>query len=302
MDIPQFGIGSRPALASIGRRVRKVLKQGVRGGLHLVGLDVIRARPRPREVVNAHYRGHCFRCFAGDILCESILRGREYDSQLDEILRLLPLLADVHVVEVGANIGASLVPRARDFPRFTFHCVEPVPEFFALLRENAASFSAENVRLYNKAITEAEGARVEIHTQLGTAGALPTYDGHRQVGTVVLKGTTIDELFPYLPISLIKIDTDGFELSVLKGARQTLVRCRPWIFMEYHPDVMLAAGTKPQEVNNYLRNLSYPRIRIWDTFGRFLFETKSYDDLLTAAQSATYYVDALFLPSDARAW
>ena len=277
------------------------LKAVVNGAAGLVGLRISRlSKPspptvQPRHVVNAHYRGHCFKCFLGDIQCEYILRGLGWDNQLEEILSALGNLPG-DVVEIGANIGGSLVPRASDHPTLTFHCYEPVPAFFALLSANAASFAAPNVRLHNQAVTARDGDQIEIFTQLGTAGALASYDGHRSIDTVKLTGRSLDTLAKGLNVRLIKIDTDGFELAVLRGGERTLTTSRPLIFLEFHVRLMRAAGQDPTHLVELLQRVGYRPRKVWDNFGNVLSDTTSFDGLLAHANAAEYYVDVLLEP------
>ena len=274
------------------------LKAVVNRAASLVGLQVSRRvapvppLPQPRHVVNAHYRGHCFKCFLGDIQCEYILRGLGWDNQLDEILAAVAGSSG-DVVEIGANIGGSLVPRASSYPRLTFHCIEPVPAFYALLRANADSFAAPNVRLYNHAATARDGEEIEIFTQLGTAGAVASYDGHRSVDTVKVRGQTLDTLCKGLNVRLIKIDTDGFERTVLEGGERTLASQRPLIFMEFHVRLMRAAGQDPAQLVELLQRHGYRPRKIWDNFGTVLSEATSYEALTMQANTVQHYVDVL---------
>ena len=50
------------------------------------------------------------------------------------------------------------------------------------------------------------------------------------------------------PVSLLKIDCEGFELNVLRGAKQILERDNPWLFLEIHPTLLPAFGQTVEEV------------------------------------------------------
>ena len=41
---------------------------------------------------------------------------------------------------------------------------------------------------------------------------------------------------------VIKVDVEGAELDVLRGARQTLASCSPALFVEFHPSLWPARG------------------------------------------------------------
>lgn len=273
----------------------RFIKRAVVRGFSALGYDIVARRmaPEQRQLVNAYYRGHCFRCFRGDPQCEYILAGKGWDNQLDDVLREIDDAKGGDVIEVGANIGGSLIPRAAEHPALRFHCVEPVPEFFDVLASNVKSYAPPNVTLYHQAIGAGDQETVRIYTQLGTAGAVAAYDHHASVGAVDVRASTIDSLFSGLKVRLVKIDTDGFEHAILTGARGVLASCRPLIFMEFHVSLMRKTGTPPERTIELLRNLGYAEATIWTNEGVPLRERASLNELLQCATTAEYYVDAL---------
>lgn len=274
----------RSAIVTLLRAARRTLRR--------TGFDIIRTPAR--ELVNAHYRGRRFECFSADRQCQEILTGRGWDNQLPALLNSLASRDGHHIVEIGANIGGSLVPHANDFPDLKFHCVEPVPEFFNILTRNVESFACRNVQLYHHAVTDTEGSEVVIHTQIGTAGALARYDDQHHVGVVRLAGRTLDGLFGELPVALLKIDTDGFELSVLRGATQLLRRNHPDVFIEVHAKIMRALGTEPGELIGLLEAAGYTYATVWDNMGVLQVRNVNLRDVIRLANEARYYVDVLF--------
>lgn len=277
-----------------------LLKTTAKWALARAGYRISRINPpapaatlAPRRIVNAHYKDHCFKCFMGDYLSDCILTGRGWDNQLESILdRVVATWGSGDVVEIGANIGASLVPLASSYPSLSFHCVEPVPDFFAMLRANAQSYGAINVTLHNVAMAAEDGKPVELHVQVGTAGALRSYDNHIPVGTERIKATSLDTLFSGHDVKLIKLDVDGFELEVLRGATLTLNRCRPMCFVEFHTRIMREVGVDPLTVCALFQQFGYRKVTIYDD-GAVLKTTNSFNELVEIADSVPYYVDAL---------
>lgn len=264
-------------------------------GYRLERIDATQARPAGlvRRVINAYYRGNCLKCFQEDCLSNWILAGKGWDNQLEGILDRLYTGAAADVVEIGANIGASLVPIAAKYPQLTFHCVEPVPDFHELLAINASTFGAHNVRLYREAIAASDGELITLYTQLGTAGALEIYDGHVPMGSFQTPTSTVDTLFSDANVILLKIDVDGFEHQVLRGAVKTIERCHPAIFLEFSVSVQEACGTVPQELLKVFETTGYNAITIWDNFGVYQAKTRSYTEVLAMARRAKFYVDLL---------
>lgn len=250
--------------------------------------------PTERRIATAHYHGQPFQCFLDDCIGEYILTGKGWDNQLASILSQL---GEQHktgdIVEIGANIGASFVPIAKQFPQFQFHCVEPVPAFYTLLEYNAAHSNSNNLHLYPIAVSATVGEQIEIHTQIGTAGAIAEYDGHQNLGAKIFTSTTIDEQFADQTIQLLKIDVDGFEHQVLHGAKNTLQRCQPWIFMEFHAHLMDKMGTDPHTITSQLQQAGYNYIYAWDNVGKEIGLITDFAALIQQARATHCYLDIL---------
>ncbi len=66
-------------------------------------------------------------------------------------------------------------------------------------------------------------------------------------------------------VSLIKLDVDGHEMEVLRGARRTLARYWPRIIMELAEYSPVAHSDTPNEILGFLREFGY---RFSDLSGR----------------------------------
>jgi FkbM family methyltransferase len=81
---------------------------------------------------------------------------------------------------------------------------------------------------------------------------------------------TLDEICGdrgFVP-DMVKIDTEGFELEVLRGASEILSR-RPAMIVEVHPNFLTSIGCSQRAIHDLLLGLGY---RIEDVFGRPLEE------------------------------
>jgi len=82
----------------------------------------------------------------------------------------------------------------------------------------------------------------------------------RPVKQMLVAGDTIDNLVERFALQpgFIKVDTEGAELDVLSGARQTVAKYRPVIVCESWPDEhMIAANRDPGAVTRLLRGYGY---------------------------------------------
>jgi FkbM family methyltransferase len=68
----------------------------------------------------------------------------------------------------------------------------------------------------------------------------------------------LDDFCRYLtPPTVMKIDVEGWELCVLRGAAQTLMTHKPRLHIEINPEALLAAGASGNELIGFLTDLGY---------------------------------------------
>lgn len=72
-------------------------------------------------------------------------------------------------------------------------------------------------------------------------------------------------------VRLMKIDCEGFEIRALKGAAETIKRCRPYLYIEHYVDALRAAGHTPEELVDTIKGMGYSLEMIgepprWDWF------------------------------------
>lgn len=170
--------------------------------------------------------------FTGDQYMTPTLEKRgEYSPQEWAVLDQLAK-PGMTVVEVGANIGVHTIPLARKCAPGPLICFEPQQRVFQVLCANLALNGIANAVAYPEACGEAEGVAVVPPLD---------YDAAQNFGGVSLQAPdsrgqtvrvrTLDSL--ELPaLGLLKVDVEGFEPMVLKGARATIARCQPAIYIE----------------------------------------------------------------------
>jgi FkbM family methyltransferase len=109
---------------------------------------------------------------------------------------------------------------------------EPDPKNAAFLRRHvAANRAAKKIVAVEEAAVGASNGSVRFSTGTGTGTGHIVADGGIEVR--VLKLDDYVAAAGLKPTHL-KIDVEGAELDVLKGARETLMRCRPVIFLSTH--------------------------------------------------------------------
>jgi FkbM family methyltransferase len=171
-------------------------------------------------------------------------------EQLVAVLELT-LTADSDCLDVGAHAGAVLRELVRLAPRGRHVAWEPLPELARRLREEFPS-----VEVRQAALADHTGERSFAHVlaEPGWSGLVerPTPAGS-PVETIEVRCERLDDCLPQrVEPAFVKIDVEGAEEWVLRGARQTLRRHRPLIAFEHGAGSADLYGTKPGTVHDLL--------------------------------------------------
>lgn len=173
-----------------------------------------------------------------------------YDQQTAQVIeRVLDRRSSA--IDVGCHEGSILDVILRHAPEGEHHAFEPLPDLFARLREKYAG--NPQVHLHETALSDAPGEATFQHvvTNPGYSGLLRRrFDRpHEDVVEIRVKLARLDDIVgPTADVRLIKIDVEGAELQVLRGARELLRRSRPFVVFEHGQGAADVYGTRPEHV------------------------------------------------------
>ena len=162
------------------------------------------------------------------------IRRRTFFSNEKEYALLDTLLKTGDwALDIGANVGHYCMRMAELVgPSGRVIAFEPVPETFALLSANARLLAHANVTLLNVAASDRTD-RVGMEIPRWSEGSNNYYQAHIVGAATNLTILTLAVDSLALPtISLVKIDAEGHELSVLQGMRLLIERDRPVLILE----------------------------------------------------------------------
>jgi len=136
------------------------------------------------------------------------------------------------IFDVGANVGFyTLLSSVLTGSEGRVYAFEPLPANAALLRRHVEMNGIRNAVVEELAVSDTCGsAFFEIHPS-NAMGKLA------ESGTLKVKKASLDELVnngELKPPDVIKIDVEGEELGVLRGAGQVLARFHPKLFLATH--------------------------------------------------------------------
>lgn len=231
------------------------------------------ARTLSRSIQISDFRGSGrFVCDLAEHMCSHIFWRGAYSG---EQLRLLErqLARDSTFVDVGANRGEFSIAAALKAVEGQVVSFEPHPLMYEHLLRNIAINQFANVRALQLGLSdrtdevplfEAGGRFVDgsWHAGLGTIHQM---DARAQnVGIIrLVPFDVIREELGLHRIDVMKIDVEGAELSVLKGAEATIRACRPMIMIELNEETCRSAGYSARDLVAWLKERSYD-IRLID--------------------------------------
>jgi FkbM family methyltransferase len=155
--------------------------------------------------------------------------------------------AGKNVLDVGANLGLHTILLSRHVSRIgqggKVIAIEPHPEIFPFTDFNCSALA--NVQCINKAASDVDGSLFYMPSILTSANAGGvSLVAERQEGMFPVESVTIDSL-AIDNVGFMKVDVEGHELCCLKGAMETIRRCRPTMVIEIMGGHCLQTATPP---------------------------------------------------------
>jgi FkbM family methyltransferase len=175
---------------------------------------------------------------------------------------------DASMIDVGANVGDT-VAVARSAAAIPVVCFEGDPAVFPFLERNIRQFpgvTAHRVFLGERTETIA----VDVDKAGWNATIVPRASG----ATQALELRALDDFLAAHPVAgrprILKVDAEGFDARILRGAARLLAEQRPVVLFEYNRYNMAAIAEEGWPLFGWLRGLGYSRAFFYDAAGRFV--------------------------------
>jgi FkbM family methyltransferase len=194
-----------------------------------------------------------------------LTKNIEYDRLTSLILKQV-IEPDSNCIDVGCHKGEILDLMIKYAPKGNHFAFEPIPVFFDELKNNFG----ECCTIYPFALSDEKG-----QAKFNFVKNAPAYSGlskrkyaieNPEIEEIEVSLNKLDDIIPSdKSISLIKIDVEGAELKVLKGAQQLIKRDQPIVVFECGLGASDFYGTDPKEVYDLFQScgLKVSLLKAW---------------------------------------
>ena len=170
----------------------------------------------------------------------------------ERILAVRELALGTAMIDVGANVGTTSIPRVVLGDFAYIYAAEPDPTNYACLVDNVTANGLQGFVLPDRvALGAADGEAVlRRKTQIGTHHLTATANRPTDIPVQVrtLDSWTSQLAIDIAAVTFIKVDTQGWESHVLRGASQLLARKHIAWQLEFSPRLLKQAGSSSAEL------------------------------------------------------
>jgi len=230
-----------------------------------------------------------------------------YDRILGIIAKYVFLkYPDTTAIDIGANVGdtAALIQEFQPIPTL---CIEGNPEYFSFLERNAQiignieiayCFIGEDGETVDLEKIVSQNGTTSISNALGKSG--------ENISIMQSLASVIEEFSPFKNSKILKIDTDGLDLEIIRMSQDVIGDIKPVVYFEYDISFNVKNNSLHDAINilNFLGDLGYRRFMIFDNFGNHISSLCDHDqehfsdltnylvsNIYKSGQPAVYYFD-----------
>lgn len=214
----------------------------------------------------------------------------DYDKFLENLVKKK---YNLNIIDIGANVGDTLYRILSD--NNNYYCIEANDYFLKYLKINADNVINQYKNINIKIINELVGDELEgfLDNKNGTStitkeSKISKKKYSKRLDSIVLENN-INK------VDIIKVDTDGYDVNILKSGFQSIKNNRPHLFFEY-------LGLKTSQLDEYLEFISelkligYNKFIILDNYGKIILDSNDIEKIKKVV-SARKFLD-IYCSSD----
>jgi len=190
-------------------------------------------------------------------------------------------------IDVGSNIGIwSLVAGKSVGPTGKVFSFEPNPATFEKLKENVSLNNFEEIIEISQIAVSDKNDIVNFSCEIEhNNSAISNINNSKNIK---VKTVSLDSIFYDLEIRGMKLDTEGYEMKVLRGALNIIKRFQPFLIIEFNTTLLPSKFLRDWDVYILLQDLKYLS---------FSYDKQGNETLIDGSFSLNGYTNILFVPS-----
>ena len=195
-----------------------------------------------------------------DIIAKQIKKNKIYDREIYLEAKKFIKKGSV-VIDIGSNFGQLSILFSKLFKDVEVHSFEASKFIYNILKKNIEVNDA-NVIPYNLALTD--NVNEKIYEPIIKFRDCSTYEAYPLINNKNnpnkknrIISNKLDNINFKKKISFIKIDTQGMDLKVMKGAKKIITQNQCPVIFEYEEDLEKKHGHTFQEVVNFVKEINY---------------------------------------------
>jgi len=189
-----------------------------------------------------------------------------YDKALPRISSYIQEIeGKLIAIDVGANIGDTAALISETVSGASILCIEGNDKVIEFLKYNTRLIKNNKITIEPYFCTDSpSNINFSIDMHYGTAHLVKNETSN-------IKGDTLDNIVnryhEFQKTNLLKIDTDGFEITVFNGAKNLLRQLQPVIYFEFNPEDYKKNGEDSFYIFDLLVSAGYKKALFYTNFG-----------------------------------
>ena len=186
------------------------------------------------------------------------------EDSSEPFLEYAPLKEGVFI-DIGANIGQTSMNLSKKLGKIAhkIYAFEPIPSTYEKLKYNILLNNFSSIEIFNIALgNEEDIMKMEMSCPTNSGGfkMTPKNSIIKNEWVQVLQKKLDDFYKLDNPIQFIKIDVEGYEIEVLKGAEQIIKKYTPVMVIELNDLNLKRQNSSAKELVSYVKELGYKNI------------------------------------------
>jgi FkbM family methyltransferase len=171
------------------------------------------------------------------------------------------------LIDIGGNYGIFTILMSKAAPEARIFSFEPVERTFSRLKNNVETNECRNVEVVRVAVGDCR-RKVLMHVDDSLAENHVSLDGRDKGQIEEVEMVALDEFLEEKGISFVdflKVDVEGAECMVLRGARNLFIKRRVRkMLIEICPGNLIRANTSPEQLYDMIKQVGYACFHLTD--------------------------------------